>query len=61
MIYHGSGNGISYAMIEDAIVQSNTEPGSMLVRDGYYEYNIRVESQLATVDDVRDIYIRQGQ
>lgn len=59
--YKMEANGISYAMIEDAIVQSNTEPGSMLVRDGYYEYNIRVESQLATVDDVRDIYIRQGQ
>lgn len=54
-------NNITHAMIEDAILASNAEPGSMLVRDGYYEYSIRVGSQLYTVDDVKNIYVRHGE
>lgn len=54
-------NNLTHSVIEDAIVSSNAEPGSMLVRDGYYEYSIRVGSQLNTVKDVEDIYIRHGE
>ena len=45
--------------IASALSQNNVEPGSMVVRDGYYEYNIRVSSILRTPEDVRQIYIKK--
>lgn len=38
---------------------NNAEPGSMTVRDGYYEYNIQVANHLRTPEDVRAIKIRK--
>ena len=32
----------------------------MLVRDGYYEYNIRIATLLRTPEDVENIHIRKG-
>ena len=52
--------GISVSDIEAALNSNNVEPGSMKVRDGYYEYNIKFSALLRTVDDVRNIYIRHG-
>ena len=52
--------GISLDELEQAIEANNIEPGSMTVRDGYYEYNIRFSSILRTDDDVRNIYIRKN-
>ena len=51
---------ITIADIEAALSENNAEPGSMTVRDGYYEYNINIANQLRTPDDVRRIYIRKG-
>ncbi|MDR2810066.1 MAG: efflux RND transporter permease subunit [Tannerellaceae bacterium] len=51
--------GLSLDDLEQAIASNNIEPGSMTVRDGYYEYNIRFSSLLRTEDDVRNIYIRK--
>ena len=34
------------ADLESILFSNNVEPGSMLVRDGYYEYNIRIASIL---------------
>ena len=53
--------GISVEDIENALSDNNVEPGSMLVRDGYYEYNIRIATLLRTPEDVRNIYIRKGE
>ena len=53
--------GITVEDIENALASNNVEPGSMLVRDGYYEYNIRVATVLRTLEDVEDIYIRKGE
>lgn len=47
--------GISISDIETALEANNVEPGSMTVRDGYYEYNIHVSNQLRTPQDVRDV------
>ena len=33
----------------------------MIVRDGYYEYNIKFSSLLRTPDDVRNIYLRKDE
>ena len=53
--------GISVEDIENALAANNVEPGSMLVRDGYYEYNIRIATLLRTPEDVENIYIRSGE
>ena len=53
--------GITIEDIENALAANNVEPGSMLVRDGYYEYNIRVATVLRTPEDVENIYIRKGE
>lgn len=53
--------GITVEDIENTLVANNVEPGSMLVRDGYYEYNIRIATLLRTSDDVKNIYIRKGE
>ena len=52
--------GITIADIENALAANNVEPGSMLVRDGYYEYNIRIATLLRTLEDVENIHIRKG-
>lgn len=52
--------GITPAVIENALVSANFTPGSMTVREGYYEYNVNVANQLRTPEDVSNIYIRQG-
>lgn len=46
--------------IEQALVANNVEPGSMMVRDGYYEYNIKFSSLLRTPEDVRNIYLEKN-
>ncbi|MDR1356793.1 MAG: efflux RND transporter permease subunit [Tannerellaceae bacterium] len=51
--------GISLGDLEEIIAANNLEPGSMSVRDGYYEYNIRFSSLLRTEEDVENIYIRK--
>lgn len=53
--------GITVEDIENALAANNVEPGSMLVRDGYYEYNIRIATLLRTPEDVQNIYIRKGE
>ena len=53
--------GITVEDIENVLAANNVEPGSMLVRDGYYEYNIRVATVLRTPEDVENIYIRKGE
>lgn len=52
--------GIPISEIESALSSNNAEPGSMTVRDGYYEYNINIANQLRTPEDVRQIYLRKS-
>ena len=47
--------GMGLADLESILSSNNVEPGSMLVRDGYYEYNIRIASILRTPEDVENI------
>lgn len=49
---------LNVADIERALSVNNVEPGSMTIRNGYYEYNIRFSTILRTVDDVRRIPLR---
>lgn len=52
--------GLSLGDIESALEQNNVEPGSMTVRDGYYEYNIKFATLLRSAEDVENIYFRKG-
>jgi multidrug efflux pump subunit AcrB len=49
--------GITLSDIESVLQSNNIEPGSMIVRDGYYEYNVKFSSVLRTLEDVRAIYL----
>lgn len=51
--------GLSIEDLELALEQNNVEPGSMRVRDGYYEYSIKFSTLLRTEDDVRNILLRK--
>lgn len=51
--------GLSISDIESALARNNVEPGSMTVRDGYYEYNIKFSTLLRTAEDVENIYLRK--
>lgn len=51
--------GLSVDDIERALSENNVEPGSMTVRDGYYEYHIKFSTLLRTADDVRNVLLRK--
>lgn len=52
--------GLSIQDVESALTQNNVEPGSMTVRDGYYEYNIKFSTLLRTEEDVKNILINKN-
>lgn len=52
--------GITIEDVENALQNSNTEPGSMLVREGYCEFNVRISSVLRTITDVENIYLSKN-
>lgn len=52
--------GIPLSEIESSLNSNNVEPGGMIVRDGYYQYNIKFSTVLRTLEDVRKIYIRKN-
>ena len=51
--------GLAIGDVESALSSNNVEPGSMTVRDGYYEYNIKFSTLLRTAEDVENIYLRK--
>ncbi len=53
-------SGITLSDIENALKNNNVEPGSMTVKDGHYEYNIRFSAVMRTIEDIQDIYIRKN-
>ena len=53
--------GLTLKDIENVLNDNNIEPGSMIVRDGYYEYNIKFSSLLRTSEDVGNIYLRKNE
>lgn len=52
--------GVTTSDIETALISNNVEPGSMTVKEGYYEYNIHVSNLLQTADDIKKIKIEKG-
>lgn len=54
-------SGLTLSDIESALNNNNVDPGSMVVRDGYYEYVIRFSSILRALEDIKNIYIRKNE
>lgn len=52
--------GITLSDIEKAIGDNNLEAGSMIIRDGYYEYNVKFSSLLHSAEDIENIYLRRS-
>ena len=50
--------GLSISDIESALQNNNIEAGSMRVKDGVYEYTIKVSTLLRNKTDVENIYMR---
>ena len=53
--------GIKPAEIEAAIHGQGGTLGNVTIREGYYEYRASFASQLYTLDDIRNIFIRKGE
>lgn len=50
--------GLTYQDIENAINENNIILEALTIRDGIYRYNIHFDSQILTVSDIEDIYLR---
>jgi multidrug efflux pump subunit AcrB len=48
----------SLDLLENVLTQNNVNAGSMMVRDGHYQYNIRFTSVLRNKEDVEKIFIK---
>lgn len=48
---------ITPAQLRTAIENNNRVAGSLAIRDGYYQYNIKFTSQLMSVEEVGDVYL----
>ncbi|MDK2978493.1 MAG: hypothetical protein PWP52_1207 [Bacteroidales bacterium] len=46
--------------LQEAFVQNNLNPGSILVQDGHYQYNLMFNNELKSVDDISNILINKG-
>ena len=40
-------------------IENNLNPGSILVRDGHYQYNVMFNNELKSIDDIANIFIKK--
>ena len=52
--------GLTIQDLQSALADNNVQLTSLSVVDGIYRYNIHFDSQILTVDDVRNIYIKHA-
>lgn len=52
--------GITHAQLRSIIERNNISLGSLRVRDGKYQYNVRFSSTLHSVKDIEEIYFSAG-
>lgn len=55
-----SRTGITAYEIENALIANNSEPGSMTVKEGHYEYNITVTNLLRCPEDIKEIKLMKN-
>ncbi|HZH72983.1 MAG TPA: efflux RND transporter permease subunit [Mariniphaga sp.] len=51
----------SIALLEQVLLENNVDLGNLLIRDGQYQYNIRFNSRLRSVDDIKNIPVKTGE
>lgn len=51
---------ITQEQLRSAIDKNNQIAGSLSIRDGYYQYNVKFASQLMSAEEVEDIYLNVG-
>lgn len=51
--------GLSLDQLESTIRNNNINLGSLLIRDGQYQYNVRFNSTLSNKRDIENIYLKQ--
>ncbi|WP_420319794.1 efflux RND transporter permease subunit [Flagellimonas sp.] len=52
--------GLGLEEIESAIKKANLEIGSISVRDGQYQYNLRFSNELSNIKSIENIYVSNG-
>lgn len=52
------GMGLTQEFIQNTLKENNITVGSLLVRDGYYEYSIRFSAGLYKPEDIEDVYFK---
>lgn len=50
--------GLTVRDIEQVLEANNVEPGSLVIRDGYYEYNVNVNAAPRSPEALGEIYLR---
>ncbi len=50
--------GISVDRITQAISENNSEFGNILIREGHYQYNVKIGNRLITIEDLHDLLIK---
>lgn len=50
-------SGITMEALQNALADNDIQLSALAVQDGIYRYNVHFDSQVLTVDDVRNIYI----
>ena len=49
---------IGFREITNAILENNRTIGNIIVRDGYYQYNVKIANRLVDISDLENILIR---
>ena len=52
--------GVTISELESAITGNNVDIGSMIIREGYYEYNVKFSALLRTAEDIENVFIRKS-
>ena len=52
--------GLSEEDLGQLLREANVELGSLLLRDGFYEYNVRFTGELRTAEDLEGLYLNVG-
>ncbi|HSH52450.1 MAG TPA: efflux RND transporter permease subunit [Bacteroidales bacterium] len=47
--------------LQNAFVQNNLNPGSILIQDGHYQYNLMFDNELKSVEDISNILINKDE
>jgi multidrug efflux pump subunit AcrB len=53
--------GMSEETLADVLRRNNLSLGSIIIRDGHYQYNLKLNTQLSSPEAVQNIYFQQGE